>query len=65
MSALSLELNTVPGEIQLDYPCWQCTGHDIPDCGVCNGTGYQLMPAGRTLLEFMKRHVKATARVEL
>jgi hypothetical protein len=65
MSSIGIDITHVPSTIELDQRCWNCPGRDYDGCSICDGTGYTLTEDGRALLDFLKRHVKATARVEL
>ena len=59
---LSIKVETVPGNLALDYKCWNCnTTRQKPtctreECDFCYGIGFQLTDTGRTILEFLRRY---------
>ena len=59
---MSEETRLGVGGIVLDTLCWKCNPYDCernidPNCGFCDGTGYELTPEGEALMEFIIRHL--------
>lgn len=62
MSRIQIEIGE--HEVCLDRECPECGGEGIIACGHCDGVGYVTTYEGDQILEFLRRHVVGSWRME-